>query len=250
MKQLRVRNITIGEGIPKIAVPLTEESSAKLIAQAQKIVSEQPDIIEWRIDFFADLFDQAALKKMAKNLRAVIGDTVLLITLRTKNEGGRQALSDAAYFSLCKYVIENKLADLIDIELLHRKAGVKQLISLAHANGLFVILSSHDFKKTLPQAAICDRLALMEKTGADLAKVAVMPQNATDVLNLLAATTISQSRLQIPLITISMGKLGKISRIGGQLFGSAVTFGAVGKTSAPGQIELANLQRDLKDLEL
>lgn len=250
MKYLKIRNITIGKGTPKIAVPLTEKKPAKLIAEAQKIVSEQPDIIEWRIDFLADLFDLAKLKKLAADLRTAIGDTVLLITLRTKKEGGNQALSDTDYFNICKYVIENKLSDLIDIELLHQKTKVRQLLLLAHANGLKVILSSHDFKKTPKQAEICNRLTLMEKTGADLAKVAVMPQNVTDVLNLLVATSIAQSRLTIPLITISMGKMGKISRISGQLFGSAVTFGTVTKASAPGQIDLANLKKIIETLEL
>lgn len=250
MKYLKIRNITIGKGTPKIAVSLTEKKPAKLIAEAQKIVSEQPDIIEWRIDFLADLFDLAKLKKLAADLRMAIGDTVLLITLRTKKEGGNQALSDTDYFNICKYVIENKLSDLIDIELLHQKTKVRQLLLLAHANGLKVILSSHDFKKTPKQAEICNRLTLMEKTGADLAKVAVMPQNVTDVLNLLVATSIAQSRLTIPLITISMGKMGKISRISGQLFGSAVTFGTVTKASAPGQIALANLKKIIETLEL
>ena len=39
-----------------------------------------------------------------------------------------------------------------------------------------------------------------------------------------------------PIITMSMAATGVISRVCGEVFGSALTFGAVGKASAPGQI--------------
>ena len=45
-----------------------------------------------------------------------------------------------------------------------------------------------------------------------------------------------------PLIAISMGPLGAITRVGGELFGSCLTFGAVGQTSAPGQMDARALR--------
>ena len=44
---------------------------------------------------------------------------------------------------------------------------------------------------------------------------------------------------------MAMGDLGKITRIDGISFGSAVTFGCLGKASAPGQIEVENLRKTL-----
>lgn len=250
MKKLKVRDITIGEGRPKIAVPITGENSKEIINQAKRIVENQPDLIEWRIDFFTNFFAKDKLKKLANDLRKVLGNTVLLITFRTKKEGGNQELSDTNYFKLYSYVVANELSDLIDVELFHDKTGISKLLQLAHAKGIFVIMSSHDFKKTPAKSEIITRLHLMAANGADIAKIAVMPQNVADVLNLLEATYIAHKMLEIPLITMSMGDIGKISRISGQIFGSAVTFGAVGQISALGQISLANLKQDIQDLEI
>ena len=45
-----------------------------------------------------------------------------------------------------------------------------------------------------------------------------------------------------PIITMSMGSLGVITRMAGEVFGSSMTFGAVGQVSAPGQIPVEKLQ--------
>jgi len=52
-----------------------------------------------------------------------------------------------------------------------------------------------------------------------------------------------------PIVTISMGKLGLVSRIAGSTFGSAITFGTAGTASAPGQLDSANLKNILDVLE-
>ena len=76
-------------------------------------------------------------------------------------------------------------------------------------------------------------------------KVAVMPTNAQDVLELLAATDRAREALDIPLISMSMGGVGSLSRIMGWVYGSAATF-AVGKSSsAPGQIAIEDLRATL-----
>ena len=81
--------------------------------------------------------------------------------------------------------------------------------------------------------------------GADILKIAVMPQSRKDVLTLLSATEEMDRRTTKPLITMSMGPVGMISRLCGEVFGSALTFGAVGKVSAPGQIGAKDLSHVL-----
>jgi len=82
----------------------------------------------------------------------------------------------------------------------------------------------------------------MQDMGADIAKIAVMPNSTTDVLTLLIATAEMFERYaDRPLITISMSPRGVITRLTGELFGSAATFGSVDKTSAPGQIPVTEL---------
>ena len=59
------------------------------------------------------------------------------------------------------------------------------------------------------------------------------------MLTLLAATVEMKNKyFATPIIAISMGKLGIVSRLCGEVFGSAMTFASVGDSSAPGQIGL------------
>ena len=70
----------------------------------------------------------------------------------------------------------------------------------------------------------------MQMRQADICKIAVMPQDATDVLTLLSATNEMYTHYaSVPIVTMSMGQLGMISRVTGQLFGSALTFGSASK---------------------
>ena len=93
-------------------------------------------------------------------------------------------------------------------------------------------------------------LGFMEEVGADLRKLAVMPSCAEDVLNLLYATVSANRTGNQPVITMSMSGLGAVSRVAGQVFGSCVTFGTVGKASAPGQLELTELRNFLYQLHM
>ena len=73
-----------------------------------------------------------------------------------------------------------------------------------------------------------------------------MPQLKEDVLSLLAATLeMSEHYAKGPVITMSMSGAGVVSRLAGETFGSAVTYGAVGKQSAPGQVDAASLKKVL-----
>ena len=102
--------------------------------------------------------------------------------------------------------------------------------------------NNHDFDKTPDKDEIISRLIKMQKLGADIPKIAVMPTCKKDVITLLAATEeMTTSHVDTPIITMSMGGTGLISRLCGEAFGSAVTFGAVGKVSAPGQMKASDL---------
>jgi len=104
-------------------------------------------------------------------------------------------------------------------------------------------MSNHDFHKTPAKEEIVKRLTKMQELGADVPKIALMPESKTDVLTVLAATLeVSEKIADRPIITMSMSKTGVISRLAGEVFGSAATFGAVQKASAPGQISVTDLR--------
>ena len=120
---------------------------------------------------------------------------------------------------------------------------MKENIENIHAAGLPVVGSNHDFFKTPDKENLISRLQKMQDMGADIPKIAVMPQSVADVITLQAATEEFSNKLaDRPIITMSMGPKGVITRLSGELYGSSMTFGAVGQVSAPGQIPVEKLQ--------
>ncbi len=247
---VKLRKTIIGNGQPKIAIPITGNSQEMILKQANKIAEVKPDLIEWRIDYYKDLQNVLAFKATTIKLRETIGDIPLLITFRTQKEGGQMSIENKDYFSIYQQIIIQNLTDALDIELFLPRKMTEPLLTKAQKAGITVIISNHDFKKTPTKNEIVDRLIRMANLGADIAKIAVTPKSTQDVETLLDATLDAHQQLTIPLITMSMGSLGKISRISGEIFGSALTFGTVGNASAPGQIKINELRKYLSGLAL
>ena len=242
MNTVKVRNIEIGAGIPKICVPIVGVTREEILAAAENIKSTKADVVEWRVDWYEDIFDFTKTEATMQALREVLGEMPILFTFRTSKEGGEKAIETEAYVELNQNAAKTGLVDLVDVEAFTGDDVVKAVVETAHENGVKLIASNHDFHKTPAKEEIVSRLRKMQELGADIPKIAVMPQNKKDVLTLLAATEEMVSEYaDRPIITMSMSGTGVISRLCGEIFGSALTFGAVGKVSAPGQIEIEDL---------
>lgn len=242
MNTVKVRNIEIGAGIPKICVPIVGVTREEILAAAENIKSTKADVVEWRVDWYEDIFDFTKTEATMQALREVLGEMPILFTFRTSKEGGEKAIETEAYVELNQNAAKTGLIDLVDVEAFTGDEAVKAVVEIAHENGVKVIASNHDFHKTPAKEEIVSRLRKMQELGADIPKIAVMPQNKKDVLTLLAATEEMVSEYaDRPIITMSMSGTGVISRLCGEVFGSALTFGAVGKVSAPGQMEIEDL---------
>ena len=242
MNRVQVKNVTIGEGLPKIIVPIVGQTKDEIIAAAKSFANVELDIVEWRVDWFEGVFDFDQVKDVAQALRDVLQDTPILFTFRTAKEGGEKAIEPDVYVALNQKMAQTGLVDLVDIEAFTGDDYVAQIIEVAHQNNVKVVASNHDFDKKPDQADIVSRLRKMQEQGADIPKIAVMPNNKKDVLTLLAATEeMATNYADRPIITMSMAGTGLISRLCGEVFGSAATFGAVGKVSAPGQMNAEDL---------
>lgn len=243
---VEVRGVRIGEGIPKICVPIVGKTRNEILAAAESFESVKKDVVEWRADWFDGVFDFAQVEAVLKELRRVLGNTPILFTFRTSNEGGEKAIEPAAYAELNKRAAATGLIDLVDVEAFTGDEVVRDIIESAHESGVVVVASNHDFEKTPEKDEIVRRLRKMQELDADIPKIAVMPQSRKDVLTLLSATEEMVSEYaDRPIITMSMSATGLISRLCGECFGSALTFGAVGKASAPGQMNASDLSEIL-----
>lgn len=246
MNPVIIRETAIGEGMPKICVPIVEKTRVEIIKAAEEIKTLPADLVEWRADWFEQVFEAEAVFDVLQELRRILGELPLLFTFRTKKEGGEKEIDEKYYRTLNQLVVESGLADLIDVEVFIGDDVVNDLVRTAHGNGVKVIGSNHDFEKTPEKDEIIRRLCRMQEMEVDLPKIAVMPREKEDVLTLLAATEeMNRKYADRPIITMSMAGDGVISRLCGEIFGSALTFGAAGKVSAPGQIGVAELRKIL-----
>lgn len=244
---IKIRQIEIGSGMPKICVPITGRTM-EAIEQQAKTISEYDvvDIVEWRVDYADFIENYESVKAALVKLRALLGEKVLLFTFRTAGEGGEKVITANDYYALNRFATGTGLVDMIDIEMFLQEEGLGSYIDMIHSMGCKVILSNHDFTKTPDEQDIVDRLCKMEQVGGDILKIAVMPNSPMDVVTLLGATCKAGAMVKQPVVTMSMAKLGTVSRVTGEIFGSAITFGTIGKESAPGQVPVEQLSSYLQ----
>ncbi len=242
MKIVSVKGLKIGEGSPKIIIPIVDKTRTSIIEKAKVINELKFDMVEWRADCYEDVFDSHKVLDTLSELRKVIPDKPLIFTFRTHKEGGLKEISDDYYLEINKIVSESGNIDLVDIEVLSINCVVEEFIRYIKKTGVFIVGSYHVFTYTPPKEVMVSKLCKMQEIGVDITKIAVMPKSKEDVVTLLDATLEMYTKYaNRPLITMSMGPLGVISRLSGEVFGSAATFGSVGKSSAPGQLQVGEL---------
>ena len=248
MKVIQVKGLQIGDGIPKICVSLTGRTKEDILEEAGQIDSTIVDIVEWRVDYFVNSHKKECVLQVLQCLHHILEDVPIIFTFRTKNEGGEKEISINKYKELNYFIAESKYADFIDIELF-MDSTMKEYIKVLKNMETKVIGSYHNFFDTPKKEEIFERLLSMEKYQVDIVKMAIMPKKEEDVLTLLDCSLEAYRKLKIPMITMSMGKLGVISRICGQLTGSCITFASHKRASAPGQIEAKKLLNILRQLD-
>ena len=167
-KPIQIKNLTIGAGIPKICVPLTGTTREKICQEAEDAKKAAADLVEWRADFFEELMNPEACQNVLEALAEILGETPLLFTIRTSEEGGNITISLEDYAACNINIAKGKKADLVDVEVMSNSEEKKKLVAELQKEGVKVIASSHDFHKTDSQEVLLKRFREMEKSGADI----------------------------------------------------------------------------------
>lgn len=234
----------LGTGKPLICVPVTEQKREEIIAEIRLLAEKKVDMIEWRMDWYEEVLKQDCVTGILEEVRPWLKETLFVLTFRSKRQGGHRQLSTEEILELNESAARTGVPDFVDMEYFEYERP-KKAIQRIKSCGVYVITSHHDFEKTPEPSVLQMLLEKMYRGGADIVKLAVMPNTHQDVLNLLSATeSFCSSYPDTLAITMSMGKEGVISRLCGEVFGSCVTFGSHEKPSAPGQMQM----EDLKDV--
>ena len=243
-KLIHLRRKPIGGGThPLICTPLVGHRREGVLAELSAVLPKAPDLIEWRVDFFSHIGDAALVIDTSRAMKAAAGETPILFTRSSGKEGGETiALAEPDVVHLYEAVCAARCVDMIDYEMCNAAVDFARLRAASRANDILLVASYHNFQSTPDAVALVAKFAEAERLGGDVAKVAVMPSGPQDVLTLLGATFTASQTVGLPLISMSMGAYGSLSRMMGWIYGSTVTF-AVGKSSsAPGQVPIEELR--------
>lgn len=246
-----VRDLTIGDGKPKICIPIMGRSKEDVFSEAKRIIAHSPDLVEWRADYIEGMEPEGeAHNEILRELRSLVGETPILYAFRTLEEGGKEITEDA-YKELILDIANGGHCDLLDVEVFTLKTKARDIVDEIHSfTKVKVIGSYHNFELTPDTADLVYRFSVIDHCNADILKISTMPRKKKDVMRIMTATILTHTRPNCkPLVGIAMGRLGRPTRLMGGFTGSAITFAEAGRPSAPGQVDITEMKEILQSLE-
>ena len=236
-----VKGKKIGTGRPLVCVPVMERKKESIIDEVKELSKSAVDIIEWRVDAFCDYMNFNEVRVILKEVEPYLDEKIFLFTFRTTAQGGFGDVTSAQLEDIHDVGAESGVVDLLDLEYFAEEYPMLKIMKL-HEKGIKIVASHHDFDETPEREVMKMLLENMCVGGAYIVKIEVMPNCADDVLRLLSVTNeFYRENPDTPIISMSMGKWGMISRLCGETFGSCVTFAANKQCSAPGQMKMENV---------
>jgi 3-dehydroquinate dehydratase-1 len=184
------------------------------------------DLIEFRIDCFDTPIEETV--SYVKEVRSSV-DIPSIGTIRETDFNRNSRLQ--FFQAVVPFV------DCVDIEL---GTPISEEI-LACSKGKTILVSEHNFEKTPSDDVLHSMVDKAMLQGADIVKIAVMARSTADVTRLLRFT----EDCKVPLVTIAMGPLGRVSRVIAPLFGSLFTYGFIHRPVAPGQLSVEKLAEEI-----
>ncbi|MCI2063117.1 MAG: type I 3-dehydroquinate dehydratase [Eubacteriaceae bacterium] len=252
---IKIRDIEIGSGLPKICVPLAGSNPREMLEEAAKAKEMPCDILEIRADYMlpAEYLNIANVSALIDDIHEETGLPVIY-TVRTVAEGGwSAAMERREYLDHIRSIAAGTQADIIDCEAFngdeeYEPERISLLCDMVRKEGKYTILSSHDFSDTLPVEELVRKYCAMDNMQGDILKIAVTPRKPEDVYTLLEAARIFHEEYsKTMIVAISMGETGQTSRICGGEFGSVITFAAGVRGTAPGQMKADKLKQALDE---
>ena len=198
-------------------------------------------IIEWcadRMEGAAEYTKESFLAD-AKEVKKLCGHKTLSIDYKAADgEEGEEALAKTN--SVMKWALE--AADMIDLDA--DNPELESLIKAAKRKRVKTEISHHEFERMPDRNEIAEMFLRLEKTGADILKVACYASEEVDTYSLLeGASAYSQLSGAKPIVAIAMGEEGQVSRICAGDFGSVISYACGSVPTAPGQFNARQLSK-------
>ncbi len=205
-----------------ICVTIGRTRHKHAIAEYQSLAEQGVELVELRLDYIGRSID----------LTRLIKDRPIpcVITCRRKEDGGRWEKTEEERLMMLRSAIASGV-EYVDLEediaaKVPRYGKTKRIVSL------------HDFDGTPEDLeSIPDRLAMLD---ADIVKVAAMANSFADVIRMLR----TMESAKVPMIGISMGDIGTVTRLLANRFGAPFTYSTTSseRKVAPGMLTYAQMK--------
>ncbi len=251
---VNIGTILLGDKVPKICTSVSAGSLETLVEEFRGVrdiirahEGQFVDVIEIRMDACGKEMNHQNIIEALKKCKEISDGIPIIFTYRSKSEGGAGQLKTEEYRELLLEVSDSGTVDAVDVEIFSAGDNIQQFITCIKANSVPVIGSYHNVKATPGEQELRVILKSMEESGADIIKIAAMAANESDVNRMIKASQAYTNKVKSkPLMSISMGEKGKITRTNCSETGSCMTFGYLRKPSAPGQSPVEELVHLLK----
>lgn len=247
-KTVKLRNVVLGSGHLALIMPIAARSFEEVISLAKEFEPYDADILEWRVDYLEDLENLPALLETAKALREAVGERSIMVTPRHHEENGVREIKPEAKEKILFTLIRSGQIDMVDVEMRYGKSYIQNIRQECHRYGVALMVSYHDLKRTPDTPEVISLLQKEVELGADVCKVSFVAETYGDTDRL--GKSIGKAReagIDVPIVSISAGPKGVLSRICGDVFGSDGTFVSTGKTH---QIHIDDVRALRKSLKL
>ncbi|MCR4403652.1 MAG: type I 3-dehydroquinate dehydratase [Firmicutes bacterium] len=243
---VKAGDVVIGGFEPVVCVPVVARTAEEAVKIASDAASSGADMIEMRADHVDGLNSENVRDMLAAVAKS--SSLPIIFTNRLWAEGGARQVPEEERVEIQLAAMECGGVAVVDIELATEPRFRSRVLEVASRRGVSVILSYHNFRTTPSKREILGIVKEEVKAGGNIVKFAVTPRHPRDVLVALDATWEAKEMTGLPVISMSMGEMGKYSRVVGPLYGCDLTFASLGRASAPGQIDVREIRYLLNSL--
>lgn len=247
-KTVKLRNVVLGSGHLALIMPIAAKDTEEVVALAKEFIPYKPDILEWRVDYFDQVENLPVLLDAAQKLRETVGDMAVMVTPRHHLENGVREIQPEAKKEILVALIQSGQVDMVDVEMRYGKSYLQSIRQECQEHQVALMVSYHDLNHTPGSGEVLSLLRKEIDLGADVCKVSFVAETYGDVDRL--GKSIAQAKeagIDVPIVSISAGPRGSLSRICGDMFGSDGTFVSTGKTH---QIHIDDVRALRKSLNL
>lgn len=243
-KVIKVGPVTLGDGQPKLCVPICAPGIPAMLADIKSATALPLSLLEWRMDFYFGAPSEALPYFAGEK-----GCIPLICNLRSVAQGGCAILHDEDYQRIFLNLLDTGLCEIVELELCRGGRILWPIIKKAKEKQVPIILSKYDTTGTPTKTELLKTIDTMIALSCDIPKIVVKANTPKDTLTLMEASLSAYERYGL-VIAIAKGRYGKISLVSGAYFGSCITYASATNETSNSQINAEDLAAMISDISM